>query len=508
MHARDPLRLPSAVLWLVAGCGGGGSGFGGDAGGDGGPSTLGGSDAAGTSSAVVAPPVGTWVRSIEGVGDEGVTTIAAGADGSLLVLGTYEGPGTLNPGRPDELVLALPDGAREDVLVRYAPDGSLQSARADPLGTGGGHAHLAADGGLYVTGSGAFAAGGATVPSDTDVFVARYAPEGMPLWARGASGAAGTGAGTVLATSGDGSVVVGGTFEGTITFGIGEATETRLASTSEEIFLARYDAAGALLWARRTIAAPYLPEWKLAVAQDGGIFVYGTLENVTTFNPGLGDETLLRGGNVGFVARLDADGAVRWARALDQAEGSNRVEGLAIHLDGSVVVTGSFDRMLTLGLGEPAQTTLAAVGSDFPGRTQFQDFFAARFGPNGELVWARREGGEVWDAGYQAHTLDDGATLVAGDYTNTVTFAAGESGQTTLSTPANERTAFLAVFDRDGSLRWVRQGLTGQVAPLADGSVGVAGTFMGTRTLFPGELGETTLASAGRWDVYVARFAW
>ena len=41
-----------------------------------------------------------------------------------------------------------------------------------------------------------------------------------------------------------------------ITFGAGEATETRLASTAEEIFLARYDANGKLLWAKRAINAP------------------------------------------------------------------------------------------------------------------------------------------------------------------------------------------------------------------------------------------------------------
>ena len=48
----------------------------------------------------------------------------------------------------------------------------------------------------------------------------------------------------------------------------------------------------------------------------------------------------------------------------------------------------------------------------------------------------------------------------------------------------------------------------GQAALLSDGSVAIAKDFMGTLTLFPDEPGETTLASAGAWDVYVVRLGW
>jgi hypothetical protein len=442
------------------------------------------------------------------VGDEGVTAIAAHPDGSFVVLGAYEGPGTFNPGQPDKMVLAMPNSAREDVLVHYGADGSLRALRADPLGTGSGHVYMAADDSMYVTGSGAFAAGSVMVPNDADVFVAKYAPDGTPLWARSASGAAGMGAGTAVAAWPDGSVAVAGTLHGTITFGVGQATETRLASTDDEIFLARYDAEGGLLWAKRAIAAPYVPDWKLAAAADGGIILYGTLKNVTTFNPGLADETKLEGGNIGFLVKLDDAGMVTWTQALSQLSGTNRITSVATFPDGSVVATGSFDRILTLGVGERGETTLAAIGSEYPGRTQFPDFLVARFDPTGKLAWARREGGGLWDAGGQVDVLEDGAALVTGSYTNSVTFGAGEPAETALSTPANATTAFIAVIESDGSLRWVRQGVNGQAAPLSDGSIAIAGPFMGTVTLFPGEVGETTLASAGGSDVYVVRLGW
>jgi hypothetical protein len=37
---------------------------------------------------------------------------------------------------------------------------------------------------------------------------------------------------------------------------------------------------------------------------------------------------------------------------------------------------------------------------------------------------------------------------------------------------------------------------------------GDRGYVLGTVTLFPGEVGETTLASAGGWDAYVVRLGW
>jgi hypothetical protein len=89
-----------------------------------------------------------------------------------------------------------------------------------------------------------------------------------------------------------------------------------------------------------------------------------------------------------------------------------------------------------------------------------------------------------------------------------VTFAAGEPAQTTLSTSTNAMTAFVAAINPNGSLRWVRESVAGQILPLSDGSVAIAGAFMGSLTIFADEPAETALASAGAWDVYVARRGW
>jgi hypothetical protein len=253
------------------------------------PAAMGRDAAAPVSGPAIEAPAGLWVRTIEGVSQEGVNAISARDDGSFVVLGSYEGPGTFN---------------------------------------------------------------------------------------------------TALVAWPDGSVAIGGTLE-------------------------------------------------------------GTLENVTTFNPGLADETVLRGGNIGFVVKLDAAGDVLWARALEQTTGMNGVSSLATFDDDSVVVTGSFDRVLALG-----DTVLAAIGSDFPGRTQFPDSFVARLDGAGEVTWARRQGGEVWDGGSEVIALDDGAALVVGSYTNSVVFGEGGRAQTTLETEVNESSVFLAVFEPDGSLRW------------------------------------------------------
>ena len=73
-----------------------------------------------------------------------------------------------------------------------------------------------------------------------DVFVARYAADGTLVWAKRAGGA-GTGYGVSATTLFDDSVVVTGSFSGSVTLGPGERNETSLTSAGDsDVFAARF----------------------------------------------------------------------------------------------------------------------------------------------------------------------------------------------------------------------------------------------------------------------------
>lgn len=119
---------------------------------------------------------------------------------------------------------------------------------------------IAADnaGNSYVTGpfggTAIFGAGEAnettlTPAGGLDIFVAKYDPSGALVWAKRAGGG-GIDLGSAIATDGDANSYVTGRFSGTATFGAGDTNETILTGTND-IFVAKYDPSGALVWAKR-----------------------------------------------------------------------------------------------------------------------------------------------------------------------------------------------------------------------------------------------------------------
>ncbi|MCY7345021.1 MAG: hypothetical protein LH614_02285, partial [Pyrinomonadaceae bacterium] len=100
-----------------------------------------------------------------------------------------------------------------------------------------------------------------TATRDFDLFVAKYAPDGTPLWARQGSGLT-TGAvnipiegATALTVDQSGNVYIGGSFVKTLTLQGGANANITLndngvAGVNYESFVAKYDANGNLLWVR------------------------------------------------------------------------------------------------------------------------------------------------------------------------------------------------------------------------------------------------------------------
>jgi hypothetical protein len=160
-----------------------------------------------------------------------------------------------------------------------------------------------------------------------------------------------------------------------VRFGAGEPNETFLVSAGKgDIFVARYDANGALLWA--TSAGGTESDQGIGIAGDGagGSVVSGQFFGTARFGADEPNETfLVSAGNTDiFVARYDANGALLWAT---QAGGTGFDKGNGIAGDGAggSVVSGQFEGMATFGAGEPNEATLTSAGDS-------TDIFVARWG--------------------------------------------------------------------------------------------------------------------------------
>jgi hypothetical protein len=314
-----------------------------------------------------------------------------------------------------------------------------------------------ADGGVLVTGSsvgGTFGPGegGETTVSTAgkgDIFLARLDAAGNLLWARTAGGANEDGAIAVSALS-DGSAVVTGMFRETATFGAGEPGETVVTAVlGGDVFVAKYDSSGSLLWVRTALAVAQNDRGTAIVATtEGGALVTGLVAGTVTFSPGHPDEMVLEtlGGNA-FVARYGPAGDIEWI-TLARGDPSAWGEGIAMLPDGGCVVAGGFVESATFGRGEPGETILESPSDQ-------GDAFVARFDVDGSFVWADRAGSATWNPPWavanDVGTLSDGSPIVTGAFDVDVTFFEGQPYEVVLGQPdAIGSDIFVARFPADG----------------------------------------------------------
>src|SRR5690606_20167012 len=105
-----------------------------------------------------------------------------------------------------------------------------------------------------------------------------------------------------------------------------------------DVFLAKYDSAGDLVWAKGAGWTGGEGDGSIAY-RDGGVYITGFFSQGILFD----NDTLWshegKGGEDGFVAKFDQDGAFQWAKNAG-GFGSDRLFGVALDPNGFPVVTG------------------------------------------------------------------------------------------------------------------------------------------------------------------------
>jgi uncharacterized delta-60 repeat protein len=469
-----------------------------------------------------------WAKRAGGNGDDYGTGITTLFDNSTVVTGQFAGYAKFGEGEPNETVLDW-FNSWDIFVARYNPDGTLvwaKSAGGNSIDYGLGVTTLS-DNSAVVTGffqeSATFGSGepnetNLTSAGNSDVFIARYNPDGTLAWAKSVGGVFYNDIGYGITTLLDNSIVVTGKFGESATFGLGEPNETILISAGGpyDIFIARYNPDGTLAWAKSAGGASGNDNGKgITALSDNSIVVTGFFYESATFGLGEPNQTVLTaaGGlhdSDIFIARFNPDGTLAWAKSAGgssvDSDWGESGDGITTLSDNSTVVIGSFFESATFGLGEPNQTVLTSDGDP--------DIFIARYNQDGSLAWAKSAGGENTDDGLGITTLSDNSIAVTGRFFISATFGPGEPNETVL-TSAGKYDIFIARYNPDGMLAWAKSagGTSNQedaglgITTLSDNSIAVTGKFGLSATFGPGEPNETVLTAAQGFDIFVARFA-
>ena len=387
----------------------------------------------------------SWSTQFGGSGSDRGAGIAAGPDGSLYVVGSFNGSDDVDPG-PGTTVL-VSEGNYDVYLAKFHPGGTLAWA-------------LSFGGTNYDSGNG-------------------------------------------VAVDGHGNVFVTGDFKGTIDLDPGdEVVEAR--ATGYGIFLSKFDRDGNLLWAHSIDGGFNDLALDLALDHQGSVLVTGIYSDRidvssnragVDFDPGPGIYRMMPdyGGNV-FIWKVDADGDFVWARSLG-GNGEAKGKGIVVDASGDVLVSGTFSGVNSDFDPGPGEYNFWADG--------ISDAFVCKLSGEGNLIWAVQLGGPNTDQGNGIATDTAGNVYAVGRFEATADLDPGMSVAPLTSAGATD--GFLVKLDHDGRYMWARalQGSASEegteVTVNCAGEAIVGGGFSGPLTLSgePSDLPILPQGSAG-----------
>jgi hypothetical protein len=236
---------------------------------------------------------------------------------------------------------------------------------------------------------------------------------------------------------------------------------------SWDAFLARLDAQGGLAWAREWGGAG--EELAQSVVSDGAGAIY-----VAGYTASELDADGVAGAHDAFLTRFDADGELLWTRQWGTRD-DEYVSAAALGPDGIVVV---------------GYTKGAFEGFENQGR---DDLFVTLRDETGAAVWTKQLGTSATDYGQAVHVDADGRVLVVG-------YTAGKLGE---DPDPGAEDPFLLALDRDGEQLFLRQ----WGSETTDYGLGVASDAAGnvyvTGYAYAGVAGEPAIAGE---DGYLSKF--
>ena len=338
-----------------------------------------------------------------------------------------------------------------------------------------------------------------TSAGGNDIFISKLDSSGNFIWARAM---AGPGFDQIwdVAPDEDGNVYVAGSFTNTVDFDPGPGVFNLTVTGNQDVFVAKLDSAGDLIWAGVLGGSGAEQPRGMALDADGNVYTVGRLQSaVADFDPGSGVFNLISaGGNDIFISKLDSDGDFLWAVVLGDT-GQDQASGIAVDGNGDIYTTGSFSGIVDFDPG-PGASVLTSTGAN--------DVFVSKLDSAGNFLGAVRMGGSGADIGFDIEVDAGGNVITVGGFRDTADFDPGPGIFNLIS--AGNQDIFISRLDSDGSFLGAVSigGPGGDNARRAtldtDANIYVAGQFSGTVDFDPG-LATASLTSAGGTDAFVLK---
>ena len=271
--------------------------------------------------------------------------------------------------------------------------------------------------------------------SGNDIFVLKYNRSGEIVWAKKFGGTSSE-FGSSLKLDANGNIHIVGHFYGVGIFG----KDTLTSNGKNDIFLAKLDPSGNVLWAKQAGSTQLDYGFDLGLDAAGHVYITGSFRDLIHF--GGGNTLFSTGNNDAFLAKYDSSGNFIWAK---KAGGSSSDIGRLIAVDkaGNSIIAGRFLGSMTFNSIALGNITLNSNG--------VTDLFIAKYDPMGNVLWAQKGGGVVTDAPRGIEIDETGNLYISGVFSGTASFGS----ETINSTGASD--IFLAKYNSSGQVSWAKK---------------------------------------------------
>lgn len=379
-----------------------------------------------------------WAKQFVGAGDNSSYSIKIGPDGQLVIAGLFTGTVDFDPSGGVYNISSTTSSqyihGYDSYLVKLTLAGTLTWAKSyqardydftislydKALGS-----KMAIDlqGNIIVTGQfgglGSFSTDGSTIgnigavggTSGTDVYVAKYDPNGNLIWVKSASTNS-TGdfsKGRSVAIDNSGAVYVTGQYKNTVDFDLSGALGLITSSGAYDCFIWKLDANGNYVWVKSMGGNGTDGGYNVYLDDNNYLYVLGTFEGTADLNPNIGaQQNFTTNGNPAtFLTRIDPNGTSYWTKVFD-TQGWIEGYSLAGNNLGDLYIIGAFSGTVDFDFSSDTNNATSTN----------KDLFILKLDASDNFEWVQTIGNNNIDITYgrHIHVSNSNDVLVCGHF--------------------------------------------------------------------------------------------
>ncbi len=426
-------------------------------------------------------PVGDgcmWAKCVGGNGLDRSNALTIDNNGNVYTTGQFRfvedfDPGTdtfyLTPGGTGDTFISKFDSNGDFIWAKNV--GSLTDGTFDFFNEGGRDISVDSNGNVYVVGifmgSADFDPGAGLLSLNsngyTDIFVLKLDENGNTVWAN-SFGLPVNDYGEGIDLDSESNVYICGRIRD---------TDNVLSSVKHDIFIAKIDTDGNLIWSK-TIGGSETDACESLIISNDNIYATGYFSGTVDFDPGSGINAITSTGvEDAYVLKLDTDGNFIWVKNMG---GTENTRGIDIKVDNeeNIYTTGCFSGTVDFNPGTETYN-LTSITGGFDG----WDIFVSKLDTNGNFIWAKSVGGSDDDESSAIYVDNIGNSYTVGNFAGTVDLDPGPNTYNLTSLGGVD----IFKLDANGDFIWAKSlgGSLGNDIAVKDGSsVYTTGYFSGT----------------------------